>query len=67
MKICHRFRTAHDRSHQLTDKKFQEKFRWPWEKIANKSLNLEADDDDAVVFGNDEQNLTESFIASAAT
>ena len=44
------------------DKRSQEKFRWPWEKIANKSLNLEADDDDAVVFANDEQNLGDSFV-----
>jgi hypothetical protein len=49
------------------DKKSKEKFRWPWEKIANKSLNLDTDDDDVVMLSNDEQNLGDSFIATADT
>ena len=61
------FRTAHERSHKAIDKKAAEKFRWPWEKIANKSLNMETDDDDAVVFDNDEQNLDDSFVPAAET
>ena len=60
------FRTAHERSHKAIDKKSAEKFRWPWEKIANKSLNMD-DDDDAVVFDNDEQSLSDSFIPAADT
>ncbi|CAM4769077.1 unnamed protein product [Rotaria magnacalcarata] len=57
----HEPRTAHERAHKTVDKKSKEKFRWPWEKIANKSLNLEADDDDVIMLKNDEQNLSDSF------
>ncbi|CAF2617983.1 unnamed protein product [Rotaria sp. Silwood2] len=60
-------RTAHERSHKINDKQSKEKFRWPWEKIANKSLNLETDDDDVVMFNNDEQNLGDSFNRTADT
>lgn len=49
------------------DKKSREKFRWPWEKIANKSLNLDTDDDDVVMLSNDEQNLSDVFISTAET
>lgn len=49
------------------DKKSKEKFRWPWEKIANKSLNLETDDDDVVMMSGDEQNLSGSFNPAAET
>jgi hypothetical protein len=66
-KIYFLFRTAHERSHKALDKKSKEKFRWPWEKIANKSLNMDTDDDDAVVFGNDEQDLTDAFVSTADT
>lgn len=34
------FRTAHERSHKRIDQRDKEKFRWPWERIANESLNL---------------------------
>ncbi len=61
------FRNAHEKSHRMLDKKTKEKFRWPWEKIANKSLNMETDDDDAVVFGNDEQNLGDSYVPTGDT
>jgi hypothetical protein len=49
------------------DKRSKEKFRWPWEKIANKSLNMDTDDDDVVVFDNDEQNLINEFIQTTDT
>jgi hypothetical protein len=49
------------------DKRSKEKFRWPWEKIANKSLNMDTDDDDVVVFDNDEQNLIDEFIQTTDT
>ncbi|CAF0832166.1 unnamed protein product, partial [Didymodactylos carnosus] len=38
-------RTAHERAHIAVDKKLKEKFRWPWEKIANRSLTSDTDDD----------------------
>lgn len=60
-------RTAHERSHKLVDKQSKDKFRWPWEKIANKSLNLETDDDDVVMTNNDEQTLNDSFMPTADT
>jgi len=66
-KICFFFRTAHERSHKAMDKRSKEKFRWPWEKIANKSLNMDTDDDDVVVFDNDEQNLIDEFIQTTDT
>ncbi|CAF0809708.1 unnamed protein product [Rotaria sordida] len=59
--------TAHERSHKTIDRQSKEKFRWPWEKIANKSLNLETDDDDVVMLSNDEQNLDDSFNPTADT
>ncbi|CAF0848442.1 unnamed protein product [Rotaria sp. Silwood1] len=59
--------TAHERSHKTIDRQSKEKFRWPWEKIANKSLNLETDDDDVVMLSNDDQNLGDSFSRTADT
>ncbi|CAF3985284.1 unnamed protein product [Adineta steineri] len=32
-----------------SDKKSKDAFPWPWEKIANKSLNLDTDDDDVIM------------------
>ncbi len=32
-------RKAHDRSHHNVEVEERKKFRWPWEKIANKSLD----------------------------
>ncbi len=32
-------RNAHDRSHHNVEVEESKKFRWPWEKIANKSLD----------------------------
>ena len=51
----------------MVDKKSKEKFRWPWEKIANKSLNIETDDDDVIMANNEEQNLSDSFNPNADT
>lgn len=60
-------RTAHERAHRLQDQKAAEKFRWPWEKIANKSLNLDTDDDDVVMLNANEASLRNSVIATGDT
>jgi hypothetical protein len=51
----------------MIDKKSKEQFRWPWEKIANKSLNMDTDEDDVIMLSNDEQNLSDSFMPTTAT
>ena len=61
------FRTAHERSHKAMDEKMKEKFRWPWKKVTSTSLNMEADDDDVIMLGNNEQNLNDAVMPTSDT
>ena len=52
--------TAHERAHKANDKRDEERFRWPWEKIANRSLNFDTDDDDVVMSNTGQETMSDT-------
>lgn len=69
------YRTAHERTHKRLDSRYEDKFRWPWERIANKSLDLggendvktnrDSDDDDVINPGDLSPKLMSSLPKTA--
>ncbi|CAF1169688.1 unnamed protein product [Adineta ricciae] len=50
-------RTAHERTHKRLDHRNEDKFRWPWERIANKSLDLGGDNEDKTNRDSDDDDV----------